>query len=64
LGCVACKKNLAEKLATYLEPLREKRLYYEQHIDEVKDIIAHGNSVARQVASETMAEVHKVMKIG
>ncbi len=64
LGCVPCKKNLSEKLAAYLEPLREKRIYYEQHIDEVKDIIAHGNAVARKVASETMDEVHKVMKIG
>jgi tryptophanyl-tRNA synthetase len=61
---VACKNNLAKKLATYLEPFREKRKYYEQHIDEVHDIIAHGNSVAQQVASETMAEVHKVMKLG
>lgn len=64
LGCVACKKNLAEKLAVYLEPFREKRRYYEKHVDEVKDIVAHGNSRARQVASETMAAVHKVMKLG
>jgi tryptophanyl-tRNA synthetase len=64
LGCVACKNNLAKKLATYLEHFREKRIYYEQHIDEVHDIIAHGNSVAQRIASETMAEVHKVMKLG
>ena len=64
LGCVACKTNLSKKLAAYLESFREKRIYYEQHIDEVHDIIAHGNSVARQVASETMAEVHKAMKLG
>ena len=64
LGCVDCKTNLSTKLASYLESFREKRKYYEQHIDEVHDIIAHGNSVARQVASETMAEVHKVMKLG
>ena len=64
LGCVDCKTNLSKKLASYLESFREKRKYYEQHIDEVHDIIAHGNSVARQVASETMAEVHKVMKLG
>lgn len=64
LGCVACKNNLAKKLAAYLEPFREKRIYYERHIAEVHDIIAHGNSVAQQVASETMAEVHKVMRLG
>ena len=64
LGCVACKTNLSKKLAAYLESFREKRIYYEQHIDEVHDIIAHGNSVARQVACETMTEVHNVMKLG
>lgn len=64
LGCVNCKNNLSKKLAIYLEPFREKRIYYEQHIDEVKDIIAHGNCVAQRVATETMDEVHKVMKLG
>jgi len=64
LGCVACKNNLAQKLAIYLLPFREKRSYYEQHPDEIKDIIAQGNAVARRVASDTMAEVHKVMKLG
>jgi tryptophanyl-tRNA synthetase len=64
LGCVACKKNLAEKLTIYLESFRKKRKYYEQHVDEVKEIIAHGNSVAQKVASETMDKVHKVMKLG
>lgn len=64
LGCVACKKNLSKKLAVYLEPFREKRKYYEHHKDEVKDIITHGNSVARKVASETMDKVHTLMKLG
>lgn len=64
LGCVACKKNLAEKLAGYFEPFREKRQYFESHRDEINDIIVHGNSVARKVASQTMDDVHKVMKLG
>lgn len=64
LGCVSCKKNLAAKLAVYLEPLREKRQYFEHHVDEVKDIIASGNAIARKVARETMDEVHRLMKLG
>jgi len=64
LGCVACKKNLSEKLAVYLEPFREKRNYFEQHVDEVNDIISHGHSIAQKVASQTMDKVHKVMKLG
>lgn len=64
LGCVACKKNLAEKLSNYLEPFREKRRHYEQNIDEVKHIIEKGNSIARKVAGDTMEDVHKVMNLG
>ena len=64
LGCVACKKNLAEKLANYLEPFREKRRHYEQNIDDVKQIIEKGNSIAQKVAGETMHEVYKVMNLG
>jgi len=64
LGCVACKKNLAAKLADYLEPFREKRRYFEQHMDDVKQIIEKGNSIARHVASDPMDEVHKVMNLG
>jgi tryptophanyl-tRNA synthetase len=64
LGCVACKKNLAGKLALYLEPFREKRKYYEQHSDELMEIIDRGNAAAQKVAHETMNEVHKAMKLG
>ena len=64
LGCVACKNNLSEKLAIYLAPIREKRAYYEQNLDEVMAIIDRGNAVAQKVARETMHEVYKAMKLG
>ncbi len=64
LGCVEDKKNFARKLAEYLAPFREKRAYFEQHIDEIHDIIARGNRIAGDVAKQTMSEVHKAMKIG
>ena len=64
LGCVACKKNLAAKLAAYLEPFQEKRRYFEKHTDEVRDIIEDGTQRARKVAVETMERVHQAMKIG
>lgn len=64
LGCVACKKNLATKLAAYLEPFREKRRHFESHVAEIRDIIAQGNATARKVAAQTMDEVHRVMKLG
>ena len=64
LGCVACKKNLASKLSEFFTPIREKRNYYENHIDEVKQIIADGDDKARQEADETMRIVRAAMKIG
>ena len=64
LGCVACKKKLAAKLADYLAPFQEKRHYFEQHEDEVRDIIKDGTASARKVAAETMDRVQQAMKIG
>jgi tryptophanyl-tRNA synthetase len=64
LGCVACKKNLAVKLSRHLEPFREKRSYFAQHLDDVEDIIAKGTAMAQKVAFETMNNVHIAMKLG
>jgi tryptophanyl-tRNA synthetase len=64
LGCVACKKNCAEKIARFFQPVREKRLYYEQHPDEVKEIISSGIKKATEVAQQTMSEVHEAMHMG
>ena len=64
LGCVDCKNNCAGKIAAALAPIREKRAYYETHLDEAKDILADGEARAQKVASETMGEVHSVMSLG
>lgn len=64
LGCVACKKNLAQKLAAYLASFREKRHYFEQHPDEIHDVIAQGNEHARNVAMATMEQVYQAMNLG
>jgi len=64
LGCVACKKNLANKLADYLAPFREKRAELEQNRKRIRDIIEDGNDRARKEAQETMGAVREAMKIG
>jgi tryptophanyl-tRNA synthetase len=64
LGCVDCKANCANHIIDYLAPLREKRKYYESHVDEVKDILVHGEGKARLVAEKTMTEVREAMGIG
>jgi tryptophanyl-tRNA synthetase len=64
LGCVDCKRNCSDKIIAALEPHRQKRAYFETHLDEVKSILADGESKARTVAQQTMNEVHTAMKLG
>lgn len=64
LGCVDCKQKCTMGIDKYIEPIREKRLYYENHIDEVLAIIEDGESRARKTAQETMRQVREVMKLG
>jgi tryptophanyl-tRNA synthetase len=64
LGCVDCKMNCAKKIIDTLAPHREKRTYYESHMDTVKNILTDGEQRAKAVAKQTMAEVHEAMKLG
>lgn len=64
LGCVDCKMRCAEKIAGALAPHREKRSYYESHLDEVKDIMRDGEERATSAAQQTMEEVHAAMNLG
>ena len=62
-GCVACKKQLIESVNKTLEPIRNKRKYYEENPKEVRDILMSGTENARKVAKETMLKVKKAMKL-
>ena len=63
IGCVECKKIMAEGLIAAMEPIRQKRLYYEQHPEIVTEIIEAGSRKARETARQTMAEVRKAISI-
>ena len=62
-GCVACKKQLAQNINNTLNPIREKRAYYEEHPEEVDKILIEGTKKARAKAQETMKKVKKAMKL-
>ena len=62
-GCVACKKELIEKMEEFLTPIREKRKYYLEHPEEVNEILNKGTEKARQRAVNTMKQVKASMKI-
>jgi tryptophanyl-tRNA synthetase len=63
IGCVECKKIMAQNLIKALEPMREKREYYEARPQLVDDIIREGCDKARRVARQTMAEVREAVKL-
>lgn len=63
IGCVECKQIMAKYLIKALEPMREKREYYEARPQLIDDIIAEGCDKARRVARQTMAEVRAAIKI-
>ena len=62
-GCVSCKKQLAKNISETLKPIREKRAYYEEHPEEVDEILMEGTRKAREVAKETMKKVKEAMKL-
>lgn len=60
---VEVKELLAKCLNDFLDPIREKRSYFEKNIDEVRSAIAEGTKRAKKVAEETMVGVRKAMGI-
>ena len=62
-GCVACKKELAKNIIDFLEPIREKRKYYEERPELVDELLIKGTEKARETAKETMKKVKKAMKL-
>ena len=63
IGCVPCKKIMAESLIAAMAPMRERRIYYEERPKEVADLIIAGDDKARREARRTMEEVRTAMKI-
>ena len=62
-GCVQCKKELAKNISDTLKPVREKRAYYEAHMDEVDKILKEGTEKARSTAKETMKKIKDAMML-
>lgn len=63
IGCVECKKKMAEHLIAFLAPVRERIEYYQAHTDQVEQIMAAGSDRARKVAGRTLAEVRGAIRI-
>lgn len=62
-GCVACKKELITKMNEFLQPIRDKRKYYVENPEVVKEILEEGTKNAQQRAKENMKKIKKAMMI-
>jgi len=62
IGCVECKKVLADSIIADLGPYRERRANLEAHPDTVRDVLLGGEQKAREIAAQTMAEARE--KVG
>ena len=63
IGCADCKRALAEQVNSKLHDIREKRKYYENHIDEVRTIIKEGSLKAQKEAQIILSEVRNLVKM-
>lgn len=63
IGCVDNKKALAAVINQILEPMRERRAYYENHPAELEDILESGTRKARAEAESTMAVVRERLSL-
>jgi tryptophanyl-tRNA synthetase len=63
VGDVEVKQKLATALNEFLDPIREKRSYYEANMGLVRDVLADGTDRTRKVAQATMDLVHEALDL-
>ncbi|MBC7106571.1 MAG: hypothetical protein H5T97_11585, partial [Firmicutes bacterium] len=61
IGCVACKKLLAEALNRLLDPVRERRREYLGRPGYVEEVLAAGAARARSEAAATLDAVRQAL---
>ncbi|MDK2926623.1 MAG: tryptophanyl-tRNA synthetase [Bacillota bacterium] len=63
IGCVACKRRLADVIAERMAPIHERRQQLAAHPDDVRDILREGARRARLVAARTVEEAREAMNL-
>jgi tryptophanyl-tRNA synthetase len=61
IGCIECKAAMADNLIKWIEPVRARRLEYEQHPRRVLEILDNGSTEARKSAQQTMQRVREAI---
>lgn len=63
VGDVEVKQKLFVALEEFIAPVREKYAYYENNIDEVKQLISEGNKKTQKEVQKTLKLVKQRMKL-
>ena len=61
IGCLDCKKRLSDAVVAEVSVIRERAREYEENRDLVRGIIAEGCEKARDIARQTLEDVHQAM---
>jgi tryptophanyl-tRNA synthetase len=61
IGCVACKKKAAENINAFLDPIREKRAFFEARPSIIKEALRTGIERTLRESRETMRLVREAM---
>lgn len=61
LGCGDDKKDLADRIIAWQEPIREKRAQLEKDLGYLDALVRKGNEKARGIAAKTVSEVREVV---
>jgi tryptophanyl-tRNA synthetase len=63
IGCVACKKRLAERIIEFLADVHVRRQALEKNPGRINEILIDGAERARKLAAATMQEVKQAMHL-
>ena len=63
LGCVDCKKRLAQRIKGTIAPIRDRRAELLAHPDDLEDVLADGARRANAIAQPVLADAAEAMGI-
>ena len=61
IGCIECKRAMADNLVKWIAPVRERRKTYEAKPGEVFEMLSEGSKRARKTAIATMERVREAV---
>jgi len=63
IGCIDCKKLVADSMVERLSPIWESRKTLESNPKQLEEVVRAGSEHATEVSKQTLAEVKEAMKV-